>query len=103
MDQYTFVLYVAGSSDLAARALANFERVIRSRLGTRCTLNTVDVVQEPRRAREDRVVATPLLVRLSPHPVIKILGDLSHDEKVINQLGLNALTGTDGQAPEGAK
>ncbi len=89
MDQYTFTLYVAGNSDLAARALANFDRIIRARLSGDCTLKTVDVLQEPRLARLNRVVATPLLVREEPAPIVKILGDLSHEAKVIAQLGLN--------------
>ncbi|MBY0229993.1 MAG: hypothetical protein K2W96_11985, partial [Gemmataceae bacterium] len=62
MTRHAFTLYIAGGSDLAARALANFERVVKARLPS-CTLTTVDVVEEPRRAREARVLATPLLVR----------------------------------------
>jgi circadian clock protein KaiB len=89
MDHCTFTLYVAGGSDLAARALANFERLIRSRLHDGCTLKTVDVLREPRLARHNRVVATPLLVREAPAPVVKILGDLSHEGKILAQLGLN--------------
>jgi circadian clock protein KaiB len=89
MDHYTFTLYVAGESELAARALANFERLIRARLLERCSLQTVDVLKEPRLARQNRVVATPLLVREQPPPLIKILGDLSHEAKILAQLGLN--------------
>lgn len=91
MDHYIFTLYVAGESELAARALANFDRLIRARLSDRCSLRTVDVLKEPRLARANRVVATPLLVRDQPLPVVKILGDLSHEAKIIAQLGLNGL------------
>lgn len=89
MNYYIFTLYVAGDSELAARALANFDRLIRARLPDRCSLKTVDVLKEPRLARENRVVATPLLVRDEPLPIVKILGDLSHEAKLIAQLGLN--------------
>ena len=101
MHHYTFTLYVAGDSDLAARALANFDRVIRARLDSHCTLNTVDVLEEPRLARQNRVVATPLLVREEPPPVIKILGDLSHEARVLAQLGLNGPAGGPGRQGEG--
>lgn len=89
MEQYVFTLYVAGESDLAARALANFDRLVRARLRHRCSLQTVDVLKEPRLARQHRVVATPLLVRERPAPVIKVLGDLSQEAKILAQLGLD--------------
>jgi len=91
MQQYNFTLYVAGNGELTARALANFERLIRSRLGDRCSLTTVDIVQEPGQARTNRVVATPLLVRESPLPLVKVLGDLSHEQKLLTQLGIETL------------
>jgi circadian clock protein KaiB len=91
IEHYLFTLYVAGESELAARALANFDRLVRARLLNRCSLKTVDVLKEPRLARENRVVATPLLVRDQPLPVVKILGDLSQEAKIIAQLGLNGL------------
>jgi circadian clock protein KaiB len=91
MDQYTFTLYVAGDSELTARALANFDRLIRARLRERCSLRTVDVLKEPGLARQNRVVATPLLVREGPPPLVKILGDLSQEAKILTQLGLDGL------------
>jgi circadian clock protein KaiB len=89
MEQYTFVLYVAGDGELTVRARANFDRLIRARLRNRCTLTTIDILKEPGLARQNRVVATPLLVKESPQPVIKILGDLSQEAKILTQLGLD--------------
>lgn len=89
MGDQAFTLFVAGGTELAARALSNFERVIRPRIGGTCSLAVVDIREEPRKAREHRVVATPMLVRNHPLPVIKILGDLSHEEVIVAQLGLS--------------
>ena len=88
MEDHTFTLYLAGDGELAARARANFDRLIRSRLGDRCALTVVDILAEPGVARRQRVVATPLLVREQPPPPIKILGDLSQEAKILAQLGL---------------
>lgn len=90
MEDYCFILYVAGDGELTARARLNFDRLIRSRLGDRCSLTVIDIVAEPGQARKNRVVATPLLVRERPSPLIKILGDLSQDAKILTQLGLDA-------------
>lgn len=89
MSDHTFTIFIAGGTDLAARALANFERLIRPRIASTCTLTVVDVLKEPRKARDHRVVATPMLVREHPVPVIKILGDLSKGDAILLQLGLN--------------
>ncbi|HEY1068566.1 MAG TPA: circadian clock KaiB family protein [Pirellulales bacterium] len=91
MDQHAFTLYIAGGSELADRAVANFKRFVATRLNGAYDLTIIDVIKEPRRARQARVVATPLLVRHSPAPLVKILGDLSEEAKVLTQLGLTLL------------
>lgn len=88
MATYHIILYYAGGSDLAEAAVANFDRLVRPLLPAGSTVEAVDVLQDPARARRDRIVATPLLVRLSPEPVVKIMGDLSAGERVAGQLGL---------------
>lgn len=91
MKDHTFILYVAGDGELAARACANFDRLIRARLGDYCSLTIIDILKEPGVARQNRVIATPLLVRERPPPLIKILGDLSQEAKILMQLGLDGL------------
>jgi circadian clock protein KaiB len=91
MEHHTFILYLAGDGELAARARANFDRVIRARLGGHCSLTIIDILKEPGVARQNRVVATPLLVRELPAPLVKILGDLSQEAKILTQLGLGGL------------
>ena len=89
MDQHAFTLFIAGGTELASRALANFDRLIRDRLGESCRLTVIDILKELRSARQHRVLATPMLVREQPTPVLRILGDLSQDDKILAQLGLN--------------
>ncbi|AMV22447.1 circadian clock KaiB family protein [Planctomyces sp. SH-PL14] len=99
MGDPSFTLYVAGGTELAARALANFDRTIRPRIAGSCALTIIDIRKEPRKAREHRVVATPMLVRNHPLPVIKILGDLSQEDVIVAQLGLRRFE-TDGSLPK---
>jgi circadian clock protein KaiB len=88
MSDHIFTLFIAGGSELADRATANFDRIIRSRLQGACSLKVIDISSNPHSARQHRVIATPLLVREQPAPLIKILGDLSQEEKIVTQLGL---------------
>ena len=81
-------LYVAGSNLLSQRALDNLRAILdRTPPGT-YGLEVVDLVAEPERADEHRILATPTLVRLSPAPVRKLIGDLSDTDGVRRHLGI---------------
>jgi len=41
------------------------------------------VAKNPKIARRDQIVAIPTLVRKLPTPMRKIIGDLSHTERVL--------------------
>ena len=48
----------------------------------------VDLLEHPRLARGDEIVAIPTLVRQLPAPMRKIIGDLSDTERVLVGLQL---------------
>ncbi len=48
----------------------------------------MDLLQDPRRVLNDHILATPTLIKLSPAPVRKIIGDLGEEAKVLLALGL---------------
>ena len=50
----------------------------------------VDVADHPEVAEAERIVATPMLVRVAPAPVRRIVGDLSDLDRVRWGLGLGA-------------
>jgi circadian clock protein KaiB len=52
----------------------------------------VDILEDPRRVLSDHIVATPTLIKLSPAPVRKIIGDLGEEAKVLLALGLQQRT-----------
>ena len=45
-------------------------------------------LRDPRRVLSDSIQATPTLIKLSPAPVRKIIGDLGEEAKVLFALGL---------------
>ena len=51
-------------------------------------IEIVDLLQDPRRVLSDHILATPTLIKLSPAPVRKIIGDLGEEAKVLLALGL---------------
>jgi circadian clock protein KaiB len=48
----------------------------------------IDLLQNPRLAKEDQIVAIPTLVRKLPQPLRKIIGDLSDTERTLVGLQL---------------
>ena len=83
-----FRLYVANETPNSARAVANLQSICQKHLPGHCKIEMVDILQEPLRALSEEVLVTPTLVRLSPLPVRKILGDLSDRAAVLLALGL---------------
>jgi circadian clock protein KaiB len=85
---FKFRLYVAGDSPNSQQALANLHAFCRELMPERHEISVVDVLQEPRRALADNILLTPMLVKLSPAPVRRIMGNLSRREVLLAALGL---------------
>ena len=81
-------LYVAGSSPNSAAALASLRALGASLPSGRFELEIVDVLRTPDRALSDAVLVTPTLVKVSPLPSCRIVGNLSQTELVLRSLGI---------------
>ena len=85
---YHLTLYVAGHSPKSRLAMSNLQQLCETRISSRYTVEIVDLLREPKRARLDQIVAIPTLVKKLPPPLKKIIGDLSNTEKVLVGLDL---------------
>jgi circadian clock protein KaiB len=81
-------LFVSGASDLSARAIANATELCDVRLSGRFRLSVVDVHRDPAATLSSGVQAAPTLVRPSPLPMRRFVGDLSDGDAVVLRLGL---------------
>jgi circadian clock protein KaiB len=86
--KYILRLYVAGSTPQSSRAITNLKAICETHLKGRYELTVVDLYERQERAREDQIVVAPTLVRLSPLPVRRVIGDLSQTERVLAALNL---------------
>ena len=55
----------------------------------------IDILEHPQLAEDEKILATPTLVKRLPEPVRKIIGDLSDRQKVL--LGLDIVPHAGGQ------
>lgn len=85
-----FRLYVAGQTPKSLAALANLKEFCERYLPGQYDIEVIDLVRNPKQAREDQIVAIPTLVRRLPAPIRKIIGDLSHTPRIVVGLQLEA-------------
>ena len=88
MDKYQLKLFVTGQTLRSSRAIMNLRRICEEELGTGYELDIIDVLERPQLAEEERVLATPTLIKKSPLPVRRIIGDLSDTKQVLRGLEL---------------
>jgi circadian clock protein KaiB len=81
-------LYVAGQTPKSLAAMNNLRRVLEQHMPGAYSIDVVDLLANPRLAKEDQIVAIPTLVRRLPNPVRKIIGDLSDEERTLVGLQL---------------
>lgn len=85
---YVFRLYVAGNTPSAARAIANIQRICEKILADHYDLSIFDVHQQPELAADNQVLAAPTLIRSSPLPERRLVGDMSDQARVLKGLDL---------------
>ena len=90
--QWQLRLYVAGQTPKSVRAFANLKRLCEEHLAGQFEIEVVDLIDNPRLAKDDQIVAIPTLVRKLPEPIRKIIGDLSDTERTLVGLQLRSST-----------
>ena len=85
---FKFQLYVAADSQNSVQATANLGAICRKYLPGRHEIEIVDVFLEPQRALAEDIRMTPTLLKISPRPVQRIIGNLSQTQRVLDTLGL---------------
>ena len=76
-------LYVAGSAPNSLSAIANAKAICGAHFAAGHKLEIVDMLQQPLRALADGIIVTPTLLRLSPLPVRRVVGNLSDTAQVL--------------------
>ena len=87
-DAYILRLYVAGHTPRSVTAFANLKKICEEYLAGKYQIEVIDLLENPKLAQGDQILAIPTLVRKLPQPVRKIIGDLSNTERVLVGLDL---------------
>jgi circadian clock protein KaiB len=84
-------LYITGSTPNSQRALTNLHRLCEEELDAKYEIKVIDVLENPQLAEEDKILATPTLIKTLPLPLRRVIGDLSDNEKVLLGLDLKPI------------
>jgi len=87
-ETYVLSLFISGYTPKSMMAVKNIKRICESRLEGRYTLEIVDIYQQPLLARANQIIAAPTLIKRSPFPVRRLIGDMSNEAKVLAGLEL---------------
>ncbi len=77
------LLFVDGEDKKTAKAA----KKVLDLLGDECRLQVVDVNADPDLAEVTGVTQTPTLIRLSPDPRRRVVGDLKNTQEIAEYLG----------------
>ncbi|WP_296187340.1 circadian clock KaiB family protein [Pseudomonas sp. UBA1879] len=81
-------LYISGNTSRSSFAVHQLKAVCEKYLAGRYVLEIIDIYQDSRAARDDRIVAVPTLMKLDPDFSRRLIGDLSDVEKLKLFLGI---------------
>jgi len=84
---HRFRLYIAGESVNSKLAFSHLKAFCEIYYADDYHIEQLDVLLSPEIAWEQGVTATPMLLRLTPAPPIKLMGSLSDAEQLLNSLG----------------
>lgn len=91
--RFELVLYVAGLGPRSLRAITNARALCAEFLSDCHTLTVVDIYQDPAEAEAAGILAVPALLKKTPLPAQRFVGDLSNRQRVIDGLGLQWVDG----------
>jgi len=86
--KYVLRLFVAGATVRSRQAVLRVRQLCEAELKGGCTLDVIDIYQQPKLARENQIVATPTLIKEFPRPVRRFSRNLLSTAALFAELDL---------------
>ena len=86
--KYLLRLFITGKTPRSEQCIANLQSICAKDLNKEYELEVIDVLERPQLAEEEKILATPTLIKKLPPPVRRLIGDLTDTEKVLIGLDL---------------
>ena len=87
-EGYVLRLFISSENINAEQTLSNIHQLLERGLTSPYTLKVIDITKNPEQAVIDRVIITPTLIRTSPKPIRRIVGQLDDIQRVLNIISI---------------
>jgi circadian clock protein KaiB len=67
--KYVLKLYVTGATPRSQSAIKNLKKILSEDYKGTYSLKVIDVMKYPKLAEDDKILATPTLIKILPPPV----------------------------------
>jgi len=74
LSNYLLKLYVTGKTPRAEQAIANLRRLCEEDLNGQYELQIIDVLEDPQLAEDEKILATPTVIKELPLPIRRVIG-----------------------------
>jgi circadian clock protein KaiB len=82
-------LFVAGATARSRQAVLRVRQLCEAEPKGHCTLEVIDIYQQPGLARANQIVATPTLIKEFPRPVRRFIGNLSNTTSLFGEFNVS--------------
>lgn len=80
MSKFLLKLFIAGHTQETKTAIANLKRVCEKKFAGQYKLVIIDILENPELAEDEKILATPTLIRELPRPLKRIIDGLWESE-----------------------
>ncbi len=87
--KYKFKLFIAGVNPTSIKAIESIKYICDKYLNDGYDLEVIDIYQQRQMLRDMNIIAVPTLIRESPLPEKRIIGDMSETENLVKAMEIN--------------
>ena len=87
-QMYVLKLCVSGMTPRSRQAVSSLRDICEAYLEGHYQLEVIDLYQQPALAAKHQIIATPTLLKNSPLPLRRLIGDLSDTAVTLQRLGI---------------
>ena len=88
MKQFILKLYIAGRIPRTEQAISSLNEICEKDLASAYEVAVIDVLERPQLAENEKILATPTLVKELPPPLRRVVGNPSNRDRVLVGLDL---------------
>lgn len=88
MKKTKLLLFVINNYPTSIDAIKNVKKLLATLQPERYEFDIIDILKKPEIAEEHNILAVPTLLKLSPEPVKKLIGNFKNIERIVEEFNI---------------